>query len=399
MLERKKRATWSPALVFPKMEWRVYSKDFADMCPGEAPLECRQRRCTPYSDCQRQSSCRISTDRSSAMMRVHSMAFCGKDDSYVAVDFDKESWQPRQSRAVHWRSGSLLAHLLPSLELGLQDSQTEGPEIGVCPGGHFEIMKGCKPWGRTLCWVHATETDSVEQPHVEPLVALGEYGNDDRRWLEDWCFSSDGTLLAAVMNWEDGDQREDPDLVVYNLRPFLTELEARRAARRARALLPLRTFVMSLSLCERQVAEIPSLIQELRLEEGRPGTGTTMESQPGVISDALAAVFGNASLVELIESWLLQWETSEASANDPYGWFSGSDDPCTTKTVKLGSRLTWREQHDWRSKHGQLAPRQSESQSVHEARGAPSQLAPPRPSESLPRPGCTRWPPSATWML
>jgi hypothetical protein len=120
------------------------------------------------------------------------------------------------------------------------------------------------------------------------------------------------------------------------------------------------------------------LIQELRLEEGRPGTGTTMESQPGVISDALAAVFGNASLVELIESWLLQWETSEASANDPYGWFSGSDDPCTTKTVKLGSRLTWREQHDWRSKHGQLAPRQSESQSVHEARGTPS------------RPGCPR---------
>ena len=308
------------------------------------------------------------------MMEVHSMAFCGKDDSYVAVDFDKESWQPRQSRAVHWRSGSLLAHLLPSLELGLQDSQTEGPEIGVCPGGHFEIMKGCKPWGRTLCWVHATETDSVEQPHVEPLVALGEYGNDDRRWLEDWCFSSDGTLLAAVMNWEDGDQREDPDLMVYNLRPFLTELEARRAARRARALLPLRTFVIFLSLRERQVAEIPSSIQELRLEEGRPGIGTTMESHSGVIFDALAAVFGNASLVELIESWLLQWETSEASANDPYGWFSGSDDPCTNETGKLGSRLTWREQHAWRSKHEQL-------------------------SESLPRPGCTRWPPSATWML
>jgi hypothetical protein len=140
----------------------------------------------------------------------------------------------------------------------------------------------------------------VEQPHVEPLVALGEYGNDDRRWLEDWCFSSDGTLLAAVMNWEDGDQREDPDLVVYNLRPFLKELEARRAARRARALLPLRTFVIFLSLKKQQVAEIPSLIQELRLEEGRPGT--TMESQSGVISDALAAVFGNASLVELIES-------------------------------------------------------------------------------------------------
>jgi hypothetical protein len=112
----KKRATWSPAgpqeLVFPTMEWRVYREDFADMCPGEAPLECRQRRCTPYSDCQRQSSCRISSCRSSAMMEVHSMAFCGKDDSYVAVDFDKESWQPRQSRAVHWRSGSLLANLV-----------------------------------------------------------------------------------------------------------------------------------------------------------------------------------------------------------------------------------------------------------------------------------------------
>jgi len=70
-----------------------------------------------------------------------------------------------------------------------------------------------------------------------------------------------------------------------------------------------------LSLHERQVAEIPlkissgvagipSLIEELRLEEGRPGS--TMESQSGVISDALDAVFGNASLVELIESWLLQ---------------------------------------------------------------------------------------------
>ena len=252
------------------------------------------------------------------MMRVHSMAFCGKDDSYVAVDFDKD--EPRSERAIHWRSGSLEAHLLPSLELGLQASQTEGPRIGVCSGGHFVIMEGCKPWGDTLCWVHATEPDSVEQPHVEPLVGFQGSFTFSRSSLEGWCFSSDGTLLAAVTNWEDGDQREAPSLEVYDLRPFLKALEAWRTRARARALRPLRTFVRFLSLRERQVAEIPSemveissgaaeipsLIEELRLEEGRPGTGTTMESQSGVISDALAAVFGNASLVELIESWLLQ---------------------------------------------------------------------------------------------
>ena len=251
------------------------------------------------------------------MMQVHSMVFCGKDDSYVAVDFDKD--EPRSERAIHWRSGSLEAHLLPSLELGLQASQTEGPRIGVCSGGHFVIMEGCKPWGDTLCWVHATEPDSVEQQHVEPLVAF-KNAECSRSSLEDWCFSSDGTLLAAVTNWEDGDQREAPSLEVYDLRPFLTALEAGRTRARARALRPLRTFVRFLSLRERQVAEIPSemveissgaaeipsLIEELRLEERRPGTGTTMESQSGVISDALAAVFGNASLVELIESWLLQ---------------------------------------------------------------------------------------------
>ena len=263
------------------------------------------------------------------MMQVHSMAFCGKDDSYVAVDFRKDG--PRQSRAMHWRSDSREAHLLPSLELGLQASQAAGPEIGVCSGGHFKIMKGCEPWGKTLCWVHATEPDSVEKAHVEPLVAFSSE-DDDRSWLEDWCFSSDGTLLAAVTNWEDADQREAPSLEVYDLRPFLTALEAWHTRARARALRPLRTFVRFLSLREQQVAEIPSemveissgaaeipsLMEELRLEEGRPGTGTTMESQSGVISDALAAVFGNASLVELIESWLLQdltpgprreWET------------------------------------------------------------------------------------------
>ena len=300
------------------MEWRVYRTNFDEMYQGEAPLECRRQH-EFYSS---RGRCRISSDRTLAMMQVHSMAFCGKDDSYVAVDFRKDG--PRQSRAMHWRSDSREAHLLPSLELGLQASQAAGPEIGVCSGGHFKIMKGCEPWGKTLCWVHATEPDSVEKAHVEPLVAFSSE-DDDRSWLEDWCFSSDGTLLAAVTNWEDGDQRESPALEVYDLRPFLTELETRRTeleARRARALLPLRTIVM-LSLQERQAAEIPSeissgaagipsLIEELRLEEGRPGTGTT------VISDALAAVFGNASLVELIESWLLQdltpgprreWET------------------------------------------------------------------------------------------
>ena len=306
-------------------ELRVYSENFDEMYHEEAPLECRQKgQCTVYS-CQ--GRCRISSDRTSSMMRVHSMAFCGKDDSYVAVDFDKDG--PRQHRAMHWRSDSLEAHLLPSLELGLQASQTKGPSLGVCSGGHFEIMERCK--GKTLCWVHATEPDSVEQPHVEPLVGFQGSFTFSRSSLEGWCFSSDGTLLAAVTNWEDGDQRESPALEVYDLRPFLTELETRRTeleARRARALLPLRTIVM-LSLQERQAAEIPSeissgaagipsLIEELRLEEGRPGTGTTMESQSGVISDALAAVFGNASLVELIESWLLQdltpgprreWET------------------------------------------------------------------------------------------
>ena len=305
-------------------ELRVYSENFDEMYHEEAPLECRQKQCRIYS-CQ--GRCRISSDRTSSMMRVHSMAFCGKDDSYVAVDFDKD--EPRSERAIHWRSGSLEAHLLPSLELGLQASQTEGPRIGVCSGGHFEIMERCE--GDTLCWVHATEPDSVEQPHIEPLVGFQSSFTFSRSSLEGWCFSSDGTLLAAVTNWEDGDQRESPALEVYDLRPFLTELETRRTeleARRARALLPLRTIVM-LSLQERQAAEIPSeissgaagipsLIEELRLEEGRPGTGTTMESQSGVISDALAAVFGNASLVELIESWLLQdltpgprreWET------------------------------------------------------------------------------------------
>ena len=286
-------------------ELLVYSEDFHEMYHEEAPLECRQKH--GFYSCR--GRCRISSDSSLSMMRVHSMAFCGKDDSYVAVDFDKDG--PRQHRAMHWRSDSLEAHLLPSLELGLQASQAAGPEIGVCSGGHFEIMERCK--GKTLCWVHATEPDSVEQPHVEPLVGFQGSFTYSRSSLEGWCFSSDGTLLAAVTNWEDGDQRESPALEVYDLRPFLTELETRRTeleARRARALLPLRTIVM-LSLQERQAAEIPSeissgaagipsLIEELRLEEGRPGTGTT------VISDALAAVFGNASLVELIESWLLQ---------------------------------------------------------------------------------------------
>ena len=311
----------------------------------EAPLECRQKH--GFYSCR--GRCRISSDSSLSMMRVHSMAFCGKDDSYVAVDFDKDG--PRQHRAMHWRSDSLEAHLLPSLELGLQASQTKGPSLGVCSGGHFEIMERCK--GKTLCWVHATEPDSVEQPHVEPLVGFQGSFTFSRSSLEGWCFSSDGTLLAAVTNWEDADQREAPSLKVYDLRPFLTALEAWHTRARARALRPLRTFVRFLSLREQQVAEIPSemveissgaaeipslmeelrleegrpgtgttmesqsgvssgaaeipsLIEELRLEEGRPGIGTTTESQSGVISDALAAVFGNASLVELIESWLLQ---------------------------------------------------------------------------------------------
>ena len=278
------------------MELLVYRKNFDEMYHEEA-----------------QGRCPISSDRTLAMMQVHSMVFCGKDDSYVAVDFDKD--EPRSERAIHWRSGSLEAHLLPSFELGLQASQTEGPRIGVCSGGHFEIMERCE--GDTLCWVHATEPDSVEQPHIEPLVGFQSSFTFSRSSLEGWCFSSDGTLLAAVTNWEDGDQREAPSLEVYDLRPFLTALEAWHTRARARALRPLRTFVRFLSLRERQVAEIPteissgapeipSLIEELRLEEGRPGTGTTMESQSGVISDALAAVFGNASLVELIESWLLQ---------------------------------------------------------------------------------------------
>ena len=42
----------------------------------------------------------------------------------------------------------------------------------------------------------------------------------DRYYIEEWCFSSDCSLFAVVYNCEDGDQREDLSLSVYDLRPL-----------------------------------------------------------------------------------------------------------------------------------------------------------------------------------
>ena len=165
-------------------------------------------------------------------MEVKSMSFCG-ENSYVAVDFKKDA--PRQHRAVHWPSepDSEVAYLLPSLALGIA-APPAGPDYGVTNNGVgedglFVVVKGIYPWGFTVCWLSSKTSFDV----LEPIFALQNMEQEMYCDLgvEDWCFSSDGMHLAVVKNSEDGDQREDPFLVVFDLSEALEEINAQRLRR------------------------------------------------------------------------------------------------------------------------------------------------------------------------
>ena len=155
----------------------------------------------------------LCSDRTLRMMKVYEMQFCGQNDEYIAVHYEKEK---EAHQAFHWVSNSSVAIDLPD------------PLISdfSFPAGERDGDNYLKITIENEEDIAELESDMISGRNNGPRIVF--YFRDRivyvSRWAEKFCISSNGRYLGCVLNWEDGDQREDPDLKVIDLKSFFMPL-------------------------------------------------------------------------------------------------------------------------------------------------------------------------------
>jgi hypothetical protein len=186
----------------------------------------------------------FTSDRTLSYMHVESMSFHGPNHEYLEVHFRKESemtiavpWKyPRFLKPLHHKSDQLWHSvlILPDTTVSISPSTSTMHRLALEYPLHIKL-------------------ENHERARYSEIFLTvyfrGKAVWSNESWTEEFCRSSNGLLLGAVTNWEDGDQREDPTLVVYNLLPLLTSLDMEHRK-------PFRTFLALLRQRRNQGTEL-----------------------------------------------------------------------------------------------------------------------------------------------
>ena len=155
----------------------------------------------------------ISSHRTLRSIRVKSLQFGGSSNEYIVIHFDKDA---ERHIAIAWRAETERVIPLPPAGVRL-------PEEFAAQSCRLSAAAARHP----LRCVRETDREDSYYSHIS-IYSRSELVWSNTKpswWVEACCMSPDGLLLGAVMNWEDGDQREDPALVVYDLRPLFERLD------------------------------------------------------------------------------------------------------------------------------------------------------------------------------
>lgn len=172
----------------------------------------------------------LCSDRSPHMMNVYSMFFYKDDDhlkekdddkdeeNSIVIHFEKEDEEGKRWYLIHWKSNSNIATNIQS-QYDLMQAQAK-----------IKLKKktiGTELYKQLSLKDVRNDKNGIEYVNLRdnyPTISV-VFREDHILWTSEWnehyCLSSNGRYLGMVSNWEDGDDREAPELHVLDLKPLL----------------------------------------------------------------------------------------------------------------------------------------------------------------------------------